>query len=132
MNSDVERIASTLEDEELVVFAVLFGSLSKGTHDNASDVDVAVKFASEPGLGEVGRLSLELSSVSTRSVDVVDVETTKPHIAYKAVMHGDLLCGDTASFKQFKERINEEFDREEHRAKKQEFVNRVAEGDFDV
>lgn len=65
-----------------VVKAWLFGSMSRGTSDSDSDVDILVKFdpKAEVGLLEHASMSMDLEDILKRAVDLVTEGTLFPWV----------------------------------------------------
>ncbi len=78
--------------------AVLFGSLARGEANNLSDVDLAVLCDCD-----VLELAEELERRGVK-VDIVDLETAPPVLAYLVARDGVLLYGDEWDFHEFMSR----------------------------
>lgn len=118
-----------------VIFAILFGSHAKGTADESSDVDIALRFPEEMSDSERfhqrNRLDAELQSYARGFVDVSDIDSLPTHVAHAALQNGVVLTGDEQLVAEYQEHILAEYnatvsDREkEYR----EFIDRLARGD---
>ena len=84
----VARVRGVLERYEGIVFAYIFGSHAKGTAREGSDVDVAVYTAKPLGWRDLVKLTLELEDTLGSKVDVVDLRTAPPLLAYEVVSKG--------------------------------------------
>lgn len=90
------RIRTVLEQTPAqIACAYLFGSEARGTAGSASDIDIAVLFATEPpatldGLGL--DLGAALEAVLGRSVDVVVLNRAPPDLVHRVLRDGLLLC----------------------------------------
>ena len=87
----VAGVKSVLERYEDVVFAYIFGSHATGTARERSDVDVAVYTAKPLGWRDLVKLTLELEDILGLKVDVVDLRTAPPLLAYEVVSKGVLV-----------------------------------------
>lgn len=133
-NADQPRIRSALKDvvcaDPDVVFAVAFGSQLSGTATRSSDFDIAVKFTADCSERDRFKkrcvLSGELQHEEFPFIDVSDIDSLPLDVAHDAV-NGDLLCGDTRAFEQFKTEIEAEFDeqRETLRQHQRAVIDRV-------
>jgi predicted nucleotidyltransferase len=85
-------IERTLSPDERVEIAYLFGSAAQGSHDEQSDVDVAVGF-DEPSdaldrFRLLGELEDRLVRVLKRAVDVVDLYRAPPILQHQILSDG--------------------------------------------
>lgn len=131
---DTDGIREYLETTE-VVFAVLFGSRARGTGDESSDVDIALRFPDDMDARERfrsrNRIDATLQEYASAFVDVSDIEALPTSVAYAAVRDGHLLVGDPQAVAAARERLEAEHEttaseREEDR---REFIDRLAQGD---
>lgn len=112
-----------------VDFAILFGSHARGTADESSDVDIALRFPED--LNEHDRFHLrnridaELQEYAAKFVDVSDIESLPNHVAYAALRDGILLAGDEDTLETYKERVKAEYEAgtDERGRERQEFIN---------
>ena len=103
-----------------------------GTARVSSDIDIAIKFADrlspEERFRKQYRLSGRLQDSELPFVDVSDVEELSLEFAHAAV-DGELLRGDAAAFREYREHVRAEFERnrkqlaENHRDR----IRRIAE-----
>jgi len=128
----LNSLADEVCREEGVVFAVVFGSSVSGEARPSSDVDVGIKFEADLTERERFRRRYVLSATLQRTewpfVDVSDIEELPLPVAHRVVC-GDLLCGDKAAFRRFKQ--NTEAAYEESRGELSErsrtVIDRIAE-----
>lgn len=95
MNADVEleRLAAPLRARGVVV-AYLFGSRAEGTAREGSNHDLALLFADEPTLGELGALQADLAALTGTSVDLVELDRATLELRAKVVQEGTLVFSD--------------------------------------
>jgi len=118
-----------------VEFAVLFGSHARGTADDSSDVDVAVRFPEH--LNERDRFHLrnridaDLQEYAESFVDVSDIESLPTPVAYAALRDGILLVGNEGIFNTYKNSVESRYKAtaDERERDRQEFIDRLARGD---
>lgn len=115
-----------------VVFVVTFGSQITGEATQASDLDLAVKFADD--LPESDRfdkrcfLSGDLQREDAPFIDISDIESLPLDVAHDAV-NGVFVCGDEHAFERFKTNVEATFaeQRDTLRRKQRGVIDRIAE-----
>ena len=131
---DLEEIRDYLAQTE-VIFAVLFGSHIRGTADESSDVDIALRFPDELSEGERfcrrNRIDADLQAYADGFVDVSDIESLPTHIANAALRDGVRLVGDQKDVDTYKQDVKAEYDASasERDQERREFIDRLARGD---
>lgn len=98
LDDDRRRRLEQVLSEYPLSFAMVFGSASRGTMDDTSDVDLAVEFEElrpddEEYNGVYLSLVAALETALAISVDVVDVHTMSPQFARAAFDDGTVLIG---------------------------------------
>lgn len=119
----------------VVVFAVLFGSRARGTADESSDVDVALRFPE--GLDDNerfharNRIDAALQKYARGTVDVSDVDSLPTPVAYAALHDGVVLVGDEQAVREYRKRIEREHEAtaEEQEREDRAFIDRLARGE---
>ena len=83
-------ISGALADVPCVLFAVVFGSSSRGTAHAGSDVDVALGFGHgrRPAAREIGEIVSRLEEATGQTVDIVVLEDAPPGLAYRVFRDG--------------------------------------------
>ena len=115
-----------------VVFAVVFGSQVSGDPTQASDIDLAVKFADDVSERDrfetVCFLAGDLQRDDRPFVDVSDIDALPIDVAHDAV-NGDFLCGDERAFERFRADVEATFEeqREALRRRQRAVIDRIAE-----
>lgn len=131
---DLEEIREYLAQTE-VIFAVLFGSHARGTADDSSDVDIALRFPDELSETERfhrrNRIDADLQAYADGFVDVSDIASLPTHVAHAALRDGVCLVGDEEVLTTYKERVDAEYDADtsEREQARREFIDRLARGD---
>ena len=128
----VADLEASVCDDTDVVFVVAFGSQLTGEATRGSDLDVAVKFASE--LSDRERfekrcfLSGDMQQDDAPFVDLSDIETLPVDVAHDAV-NGTFVCGNERAFERFKKKIEAAFadQRTDRRRQQRETIDRIAE-----
>jgi|Deesub1362A_J573_1020465.scaffolds.fasta_scaffold03532_5 predicted nucleotidyltransferase len=108
MDDILEKISNVLRQDDLVEFAVLFGSFAEGKETPFSDVDIGVYVSRPMTLLHLGWLTTELEKVLKKIVDVVELNTAlekNPLFAYKVIAAGELIFSkNPEAFVDFKTR----------------------------
>lgn len=84
-------LRTALEQEPSVSLAYLFGSVARGQDGPSSDIDIAVCFADDVGLVELGALGERLSMATGGRVDIVDLRLASPLLCWQVVAEGERL-----------------------------------------
>ena len=97
MSDVADRLSAAVAKERTVTAAWLFGSRASGASGAESDVDVGVLIATPASWEELldlqGRLE---SAVADADVDLVDVRSAEPILAFEVVSGKLLFCRDRA------------------------------------
>jgi predicted nucleotidyltransferase len=131
---DLDGLRRALEQTE-VVFAVLFGSRTKGTTHPESDVDIALRLpeslSSKARFRLRNRIDAELQSYAEGFVDVSDFESLPVPVAYAALQNGIVLFGDEEAVTQYRAQIATEYEASEpdRDREREAFLDRLARGD---
>lgn len=88
-----ERLRAVIEADSRLAYALLFGSIARGTAHSTSDVDVAVGVREDIRLGtlDVGALIARLEQAVGRPVHLVVLNDAPPGLAYRAFRDGQAL-----------------------------------------
>ena len=118
-----------------VVFAVLFGSHARGTADESSDVDVALRFSEETDTHDRfhlrNRIDAHLQEYAKGFVDVSDIDSLPTPVAHAALRDGIVLAGDEQAVESYREQVTQEYEAnaDEREREHREFIDRLARGD---
>nr|WP_233340525.1 nucleotidyltransferase domain-containing protein [Haloprofundus sp. MHR1] len=131
---DIDAIRAYLAQTE-VSFAILFGSHARGTADESSDVDIALRFPAEMPEDERfrrrNRIDAELQEFADGFVDVSDIESLPTHVAHAALRDGICLVGGEEVVDAYQQRITNAYEEgaSEREQERREFIDRLARGD---
>ena len=89
----LEDVARVLASEPNALYALVFGSIARGSARPESDVDVAVGFAKAPSALEIGDLVSRLECACGRDVDIVLLDEAPLALAYR-VFHDGIVVLD--------------------------------------
>lgn len=87
-NVIIEKLAAFFDSKSEIILAMLYGSYSRGTETELSDVDIAVAMSAALTLDDRLSLQLELSLVLKREIDLVDIRQIKGLFHYKVFTEG--------------------------------------------
>ena len=90
---DAAALRSALENDPRITYALIFGSVARGTEHAGSDVDVAIGLRPGPPLAplEVGAIVSALESATRRNVDLVLLDEAPPGLAYRIFRDGRVV-----------------------------------------
>ena len=131
---DVEAMGRYLATTE-VTYAVLFGSRVIGNQSSDSDVDVGIRFPERLEKTDRfrcrNRIDAHLQSFAAGFVDVSDIQSLPPTVAYRALRDGRLLYGDESAAEADFAAIEREYEATAKRRKRDrtEFLDELARGD---
>lgn len=84
----LEAIRRTLEQDQRVQYALIFGSGARGSAHPGSDIDIAIGLSEPLELRELGDLVGRLESACGRTVDLVLMDEAPPALAYRVFRDG--------------------------------------------
>ena len=89
----MQAVCRVVEADPRLGYALLFGSVARGEHHAGSDLDVAVGASGGQRLSalDLGDIASRLEAAAGRSVDVVDLETAPPGLAYRIFRDGRVI-----------------------------------------
>jgi predicted nucleotidyltransferase len=131
---NIDEMSDYLAGTE-VLFAVLFGSQARGTADESSDVDVALRFPEEMAAHERfrrrNRIDAHLQEYAESFVDVSEIDALPTSVAHVALRDGIVLAGDVQTVESYRKRVTEEYEAsaDERERKHREFIDRLARGE---
>lgn len=74
-----------------IILAILYGSYAKGNYSDKSDIDIAVAKNKVLTLDERLDLQFELSRLTQKEIDLVDIRTVKGPFHYKIFTEGKCI-----------------------------------------
>ena len=89
----METLRRILEADPRLGYGLVFGSLARGQQHAGSDVDVALGASEGRRLSalDLGDIASRLEAAAGRSVDVVDLESAPPALAYRIFRDGRVI-----------------------------------------
>ena len=106
--SDLSRF---LLDDLNVLFAILFGSRSRGKEKRGSDLDLAVFFLDPPHGLEMLALINTLSNISGTQVDLVPLNSSSSLLRHQVMKYGTkLFVKDELQYRRFREKLMTDFE----------------------
>jgi predicted nucleotidyltransferase len=102
-----EALRAVLEADARIAYALIFGSVGRGSGHARSDLDVAVGLRSGAALDAlaVGDLISRLEAAAGRPVDLVLLDKAPPTVAYRVFRDGRVILErDRAAFVERKAR----------------------------
>ena len=82
---------------------VLFGSYARGTQNNESDIDIAIKPKNEVLKKELFYLSQELEDKINIEIDLIDLNNIGDGFRYEILINGEIIyCEDEFKFELYK------------------------------
>lgn len=104
---DDAALRAALETEPRITYALIFGSVARGSAHAGSDLDVAIGLRPGPPLAplEIGAIVSALESATRRDVDLVLLDEAPPGLAYRIFRDGRVVYErDRAAFVERKAR----------------------------
>jgi len=88
-----DQLRRVLDSDERILYALLFGSTSRGTSTRTSDVDLAIGLGPDVRLTsrELGGLVARLEEAVGRAVDLVVLDDAPPGLAYRVFRDGQVV-----------------------------------------
>jgi predicted nucleotidyltransferase len=89
----MEVLRRILAEDSRISYALLFGSVARGSAHPASDIDVAIGLASGARLDPlaIGDLVSRLERAADTAIDLVVLDDAPPGIAYRVFRDGQIL-----------------------------------------
>lgn len=84
----IEKLTVFFDAKPEIILAMLYGSYSRGTEIDKSDVDIAVAMPEALTLDERLSLQLELALLLKREIDLVDIRKITGLLHYKVFTEG--------------------------------------------
>jgi predicted nucleotidyltransferase len=89
----MELLRRAVEEDPRLGYAVVFGSCARGEANAGSDLDVAVGASGGRRLTslELGEIASKLEAAVGRPIDIVDLESAPPALAYRVFRDGRVV-----------------------------------------
>ncbi|NIM18392.1 MAG: nucleotidyltransferase domain-containing protein [Candidatus Aminicenantes bacterium] len=111
MNATIEfnKVSNFLKGYDNILFALIFGSATKGKTSKLSDVDIGIYTTEEIPLLEIGKMVVWMEKIVKKRVDLVvlnDLFKQRPNFAFQVVSTARLLFAkDEDAFVNFKKNV---------------------------
>ncbi|MCD6152459.1 MAG: nucleotidyltransferase domain-containing protein [Syntrophobacterales bacterium] len=102
-------ITDHLKKNTDIRLAFLFGSIATGQHSEASDIDLAILFQTEPDFYFLENIKNALSGFIKREIDIVVLNDASPVIKMQALKKGIPLIRKGKAYEEFFTRTVEEY-----------------------
>jgi predicted nucleotidyltransferase len=89
----MDALTTVLAEDPRIAYALVFGSMARGTAHARSDVDAAIALEPDEGISalDLGELIVRLERACGRSVDIVLIHEAPPAVVYRAFRDGRLI-----------------------------------------
>ena len=99
----IKLINTTILNKVQCEAIVLFGSYSRGTQSNESDIDIAIKPEKEISKKDLFYLSQELEDIIKKDIDLVNLDDINDSFRYEILINGKtIFCKDEFKFEMYK------------------------------
>lgn len=99
----IKLINTTILNKVQCEAIVLFGSYSRGTQNNESDIDIAIKSENEINKKDLFYLSQELEDIIKNDIDLVNLDDINDSFRYEILINGKtIFCKDEFKFEMYK------------------------------
>ena len=89
----LETIKTFIDADPNIRTAYLFGSVAKGTHTSTSDIDIAIECEKKLTSAEKIHYIESLALVTSRPIDLIDLQTVGEPLLGQILTHGIRLKG---------------------------------------
>lgn len=122
-----EKLVKLLLENLNCYAIILFGSYARGTQNDESDIDVAIKTSQKLDKKELFRISNLLSDELKKEIDLINLDEIGDTFRYEILINGKTLyCKDEFKFELYKLDMYREFlDLNES---KQDIINNIKKG----
>lgn len=122
-----EKLVKLLLENLNCYAIILFGSYARGTQNDESDIDVAIKTNQKLDKKELFRISNLLSDELKKEIDLINLDEIGDTFRYEILINGKTLyCKDELKFELYKLDMYREFlDLNES---KQDIINNIKKG----
>lgn len=129
MNEIIDKIKEVLIEKCKPEAIILFGSYARGTQNNESDIDIAIKTNQEMSKLDIFNLKNELEEVSKKDIDLINLDMINSDgFKYEILVNGiEIYCEDKYKFDLYKLDMYREY--LELNESRQEIINMIKEGD---
>ena len=128
MKETIDKIKEIIIEELNCEAIVLFGSYSRNTQNEESDIDIAFKSKREISKKEIFYLKQELEEVAKKEIDLINLDDIGDAFRYEILINGNTLyCENELKFELYKLDMYREF--LELNEGRMSIIERIKEGD---
>ena len=129
MDEIIDKIKEVLIEKCKPEAIILFGSYARGTQNNESDIDIAIKTNQEMSKLDIFNLKNELEEVSKKDIDLINLDMINSDgFKYEILVNGiEIYCENKYKFDLYKLDMYREY--LELNESRQEIINMIKEGD---
>lgn len=129
MNEIIDEIKKVLIEKCKPEAIILFGSYARGTQNNESDIDIAIKTNQKMSKLDIFNLKNELEEISKKDIDLINLDMLNSDgFKYEILVNGiEIYCEDKYKFDLYKLDMYREY--LELNESRQEIINMIKEGD---
>ncbi|MCI8393378.1 MAG: nucleotidyltransferase domain-containing protein [Clostridia bacterium] len=110
MKETIDKIKEIIIEELNCEAIVLFGSYSRNTQNEESDIDIAFKSKREISKKEIFYLKQELEEVAKKEIDLINLDDIGDAFRYEILINGNTLyCENELKFELYKLDMYREF-----------------------
>lgn len=110
MEETIDKIKEIIIEELNCEAIVLFGSYSRNTQNEESDIDIAFKSKREISKKEIFYLKQELEEVAKKEIDLINLDDIGDAFRYEILINGNTLyCENELKFELYKLDMYREF-----------------------
>lgn len=127
MEQKLNKIKKTILEKIECEAIVLFGSYARGTQNNESDIDIAIKPKNEVQKKELFYLSQEIEDMINSEVDLINLNNIGDGFRYEVLINGKTIyCEDEFKFELYKLEMYREY--LELNESRKNIINEIKEG----
>lgn len=129
MNEIIDKIKEVLIEKCKPEAIIIFGSYARGTQNNESDIDIAIKTNQKMSKLDIFNLKNELEEISKKDIDLINLDMVNSDgFKYEILVNGiEIYCEDKYKFDLYKLDMYREY--LELNESRQEIINMIKEGD---
>ena len=103
MEYKIEIIKNKILEKVQCEAIVLFGSYARGTQNEESDIDIAIKTKEEISKKDIFYLVQEIEEIVKKDIDLVNLDTIGDGFRYEILINGKTIyCEDELKFELYK------------------------------
>lgn len=129
MDETIKKIKNVLIEKCNPEAIILFGSYARGTQNQESDIDIAIKTSQKMSKLDMFNLKNELEEIAKKDVDLINLDMVNSDgFKYEILVNGiEIYCTNQYQFDLYKIDMYREY--LELNESRQEIINRIKEDD---